>query len=140
MNSILDTVKVKDIDPVLQLQGRLESEEQLDALELTLLCKRAEKFLEGLRQRLLPEANKTFSMLKSTDPTKAKWELANGLGFVYQYAPRAEWSFPLEIREAEADLKKAKAEAKKDETAIKTIPAINPLTNSTFAITLAEKF
>ena len=139
MNNILSGIKVSNIEPLSYLQAKLESDDQMDALELTLLCKRADKFLKDMCQRLLPEANRNFSMLKSTDPKKTKWELAGGLGFVYQYAPRAEWTFPGEINLAEAQLRQAKAKAKADNIAVKNTPAINPLTNSTFAITLTEK-
>jgi hypothetical protein len=141
MNEILDGIQVSTAAPIEELYAAMSSEENvLSPLELTVLCKRAEKFLGNVRERLLESANSEFAMLQVTNPDKIKWDIANGVGFVQKYSPRAEWEYPAEVEKMAADLVIKRAKAKEDKTAKKISKPVNIITNSSFSINLTEKF
>lgn len=107
----------------------------MDALEISALLKRAEMFVAGLREKLIPEANKVFK--DRYVPEQGKLPLLNGLAMATTYTPKSTWSYPPSIVTMEASLKAKQKLAQTNGDATKLAGTIDPKVNTTFSITMA---
>jgi len=115
----------------------IQSEER-NPLDLSLLLKRAEEYLEGKRKALIPEANKAFRAITGTSPGCKRWQLMDGLGTVERYTPKCTWVYPPEVAKLEAQLQAARKDAQRDITR-KRLPEVDPATQPLFALTVVKR-
>ena len=141
MNLLLKQLSIGNINPLKEAVKALDEEiNGLNALELSVLIKRAEKFLGAVRKRLLLKANETFLMLQQNEPKTSSWTLVYGMGTVYKYTPRTTWEYPDYVTAIETELHQKQREAKANGDAKQITPEVYPDTSPLFAINLADKF
>jgi len=109
-------------------------------MDLSVVLRRAESFMEDIRNRIRGEANKQFADLQAVEPNKKQWAVCDGLGVIKSTTPKANWKYPPFIGRLESDLKGQKKAAQEDGTATKAEPTIDPQSSTMFTITLSEKF
>ena len=111
------------------------AEPTADALELTVILKRAEAALAAMRAKLLSEANKVFVTIQTTEKSdKKSWEVRGAE--IKKFTPAGNWTFTPAIYKLERELKQKKDAAKKDKTAKKSTPTVDPNSQSLFSVSL----
>lgn len=123
---------LRDIVDVLDDNVKLKN---IDALEISALLKRAEMFVAGLREKLIPEANKVFKDRYA--PNLGKLPLLKGMATATAYTPKSTWRYPPSIVAMEATLKSKQKLAQTNGDAIKLPGTVDPKVNTTFSITMA---
>ena len=107
----------------------------LTALELSCFIKRAEECLAAIRGRLRPAANQDFQQLQIAEAGKGQWNIRN-IASVTAYTPASTWKLPPELLDRKNAVDRDIKAAKKDGTAEKIVPKIDPTSSALFAITV----
>ena len=109
------------------------------ALELCILFKRAETYMEAWRKRLVAEANAEYQKLSADNLVDSSVEF-KGLAMLKAYTPRGDWVYTPEIIAKQGELARLISDAKQAKTVyIKKAAAVDPKTDSLFSISLSEK-
>ncbi len=143
MSTMADCVP-KDAEPLRHAADQLllaaAGTSELSALELTVELKRAESFLQCVRESLRGNANDDFAKLQGNEPTKKQWAVYNGAAVVKKTAPRSSWQYPEYIDQMGRNLRASQKAAQEDGTATELHPTIDPCSTALFSVTLSENF